>query len=191
MRQEEKEVHGVKGFRGDVEGKIEEGKKGEKGGCKNTKQNAALGCVGVFSERCDNGHIKEQHSWEEDLLLCCGLAVSFEVGESGEILLLYPPLSSCVIRPPRKRLSGQEEDESWLEIWNQKEASKSRPEGSGLGVLSGGVHLYMSSGAWFTPKGKFGSPQLIECAIGRKSERPEKGRGADIPSQGLTSHNDH
>ena len=31
MRQKEKEVQGVKGFRGDVEGKIEEGKKGRRG----------------------------------------------------------------------------------------------------------------------------------------------------------------
>lgn len=51
--------------------------------------------------------------------------------------------SSCVIRPPRQRLCGQEGDQCWLEKWNQRDASKRCLQGSGLGVLTGGTHLYM------------------------------------------------
>lgn len=51
------------------------------------------------------------------------------------IQLLYPPLSPCAIRPPRQRLSGQEEDQRWLENWDQRRASKRSPMGSRLGAL--------------------------------------------------------
>lgn len=38
--------------------------------------------VSMFPMSCDNMQIKDEHSQEENVLLCCGLALWLDVGES-------------------------------------------------------------------------------------------------------------